>query len=65
MAGFGCPPREAEVEAALRLFLDEKLPITADGVKELVEQKTRPSVPSLSTPAVDLDSYDSFVGVSA
>lgn len=56
---------EAEVEAALRLFLDEKLPITADGVKELVEQKTRPSVPSLSTPAVDLDSYDSFVGVSA
>lgn len=56
---------ETEVEAALRLFLDEKLPITADGVTELVEQKTRPTLPLLSTPVVDLGSYDSFVGVSA
>ena len=56
---------EAEVEAALRLLLDEKQTITADGVKELVEEKTRPSPPPMSTLTVDLHMYDGLVGVSA
>lgn len=51
---------EIEVEAALNLLLSEGALVNADQVKALVSP-TKPTVPHLAVPEVNLASYDELL----
>ncbi len=52
---------EADVEAALSLFLEEAQPITSEGIKVLLAAATAVSVPELLPQNVDLVSYNELL----
>ncbi len=52
---------EADVEAALELLLASADTITSDAVKAMIDGSSRPDVPLLEPPAVDLADYDSLL----
>jgi len=52
---------EADIEAALTLLLDARGVPTFDAVRDLVREPVPPSMPSLSTPALDLGIYDQLL----
>ncbi len=49
---------ESEVEAALGLLLDQGNTPTFDAVRDLVRTPSEQHVPELSTPVLDLSTYD-------
>lgn len=49
---------EAEVEAALTLLLDQRLPPTFDAARELVQPPGPVAVPAMTTPVLDFAVYD-------
>jgi hypothetical protein len=58
---------EADVETALAGLLAAGEPVTADAVKGLVTANAAPTVPEMTTPEIDLSSYDALLsqGVAA
>ncbi len=52
---------EAPVEAALAQLLAAGVAITSDQVKAIVAGETRPTVPVMARPEVDLSSYDALL----
>jgi hypothetical protein len=52
---------ESAVEAALASLLEAGAAITADAVKALVSEETRPTVPALVAPKIDLSGYDALI----
>jgi transposase len=56
---------EAEVEAALALLLEQRLPPTFDAVRELIRPPAPSAVPQLTTPDLSLDVYDRLLAGGA
>jgi hypothetical protein len=53
---------ESDVDTALALLLAEGAPIEHHRVRELVQQKARPSVPAMEPLCADLSAYDALLG---
>ena len=52
---------EAPVAAALAQLCAAGLPVTCDAIKAMVAAETKPTVPAMVTPEVDLRSYDALL----
>jgi hypothetical protein len=52
---------EHDVEAALSLFLETQAAPTFDSVRALVREPAPPAVPQLTTPLLDLSTYDTLL----